>query len=79
MDSSYQLWTHTTYRTITIQKHPRFCLRGTPMFTLTTFQFPFRLGRALSPYMVQEMLMTDGSTSDMLQTHVQRFRPRNGA
>jgi hypothetical protein len=27
---SYQLWTHTTYETITIQKHPRFLPKGTP-------------------------------------------------
>jgi hypothetical protein len=65
MDSHYS-------RTITIWKHPRFCLRGTPMLILTTFQFPYHLRRALSPYMVQETLMADGSASEVLRTHVQR-------
>jgi hypothetical protein len=68
---SYQLWTHTTYRTITIQKHPRFCPRGTPMPILTIFQFPYCFRRALSPYMVQEMLTANGSASKVLRTHVQ--------
>jgi hypothetical protein len=56
--------------------------RNTPDFTLgaplclllTTFQFPYHFRRALSPYMVQEMLMADGSTSEVLWTHVQRKR-----
>jgi hypothetical protein len=53
--------------------------RNTPDFApgaplclfLTIFQFPYRFRRALSPYMVQEMLTTDGSTSEVLQTHIQ--------
>jgi hypothetical protein len=67
MDSHY-------LRTITIQKHPRFHLGGTPMLTLTISQFPYHLRRALSPYMVQEMLMVDGSASEVLRTHVQHRR-----
>jgi hypothetical protein len=55
---SYQLWTLTTYGMITIQKHPRFRLKGTPMFTFDHIPVPYHFRRALSPYMVQEMLMT---------------------
>jgi hypothetical protein len=67
MDSHY-LWM------ITIRKHPRFRLKGTPMLTFDTFQFPYRFRRALSPYMVQETLIVDGSASEVLWTHVQRRR-----
>jgi hypothetical protein len=41
------------------------------MFTFGSFQFPFHFRRALSPYMVQETLMADGGTSEVLWTHVQ--------
>jgi hypothetical protein len=50
---------------------PDFALRAPLMLTLTIFQFPYHFRRALSPYMIQEMLMADGSTSEVLQTHVQ--------
>jgi hypothetical protein len=68
---SYQLWTHTTYGTITIQKHSDFALEAPLCLLLATFQFPFCYRRALSPYMVQEMLMADGSASEVLWTHIQ--------
>jgi hypothetical protein len=61
----------TYYSTITIQKHPSFRSRGTPMFAFGSFQFLFRFRRALSPYIIQEMLMADGSTSEALWTYIQ--------
>jgi hypothetical protein len=48
-----------------------FTLRAPLCLLLTTFQFPYCFRRALSPYMVQEMLMADGSASEVLRTHVQ--------
>jgi hypothetical protein len=62
---------HTTYGMVTIQKHLRFHLEGTPIPTFSLFQFLFRFKRALSPYMVQEVFMADGSASEVLWTHVQ--------
>jgi hypothetical protein len=45
---SYQLWTHTTYGMITIQKHPRFCLKGTPMLTFDHIPVPIPLQMGLN-------------------------------
>jgi hypothetical protein len=50
---------------------PDFALRAPLCLLFTMFQFTFHFRRALSPYMVQEMLMADGSASEVLQTHVQ--------
>jgi hypothetical protein len=51
---------------------PDFASEAPPCLLLVTFLFPYRFRRALSPYMVQETLMTDGSASEVLRTHVQR-------
>jgi hypothetical protein len=44
------------------------------MFTCGHIPVPIRFRRALSTYMVQEMLMGDGSASEVLWTHVQHKR-----
>jgi hypothetical protein len=50
---------------------PDFALEAPLYLLLVTFRLLYRFRRALSPYMVQETLMADGSASEVLQTHVQ--------
>jgi hypothetical protein len=68
MDSHYLRTINYTENT------PDFALEAPLCLLLVTFQLLYRFRRALSPYMVQETLMADGSASEVLQTHVQRRR-----
>jgi hypothetical protein len=68
MDSHYLQNSYYTEDT------PDFTLEAPLYLLLTTFQFPFCFRRALSAYMVQEMLIVDGSASKVLWTHVQHKR-----
>jgi hypothetical protein len=67
---SYLLWTHITYRQLRYGNTPDFALKAPLCLLLITFRFPYCFKRAFSPYMVQEMLMADGSASEVLRTHV---------
>jgi hypothetical protein len=66
MDSHYSWTINYTENT------PDFALEAPLYLLLVIFQLLYRFRRALSPYMVQEMLMADGSASEVLRTHVQR-------